>query len=107
MGSYMEIPEYVPTPVCTGRTFKKLKMNDQWVSIPQGSEDFSYKKLRKNIYEEQLFKCEDDRYELDMKIGYFGPTLELLEELYKQFLEDSNMYLYYIPYLGQKSLEIG
>lgn len=37
-------------------------LNDQWVSIPIGSEESnSFKHMRKNQYEEALFKCEDDR----------------------------------------------
>jgi histone deacetylase complex regulatory component SIN3 len=36
-------------------------LNDQWVSVPSGSEDYSYTHYRKNQYEESLFKCEDDR----------------------------------------------
>ena len=39
-------------------------LNDRLVSIPTGSEDFSFKSTRKNIYEENLFKCEDERFEL-------------------------------------------
>jgi histone deacetylase complex regulatory component SIN3 len=31
------------------------------VSVPTGSEDFSFKNMRRNQYEEALFKCEDDR----------------------------------------------
>jgi hypothetical protein len=39
------------------------------VSTPLGSEeDFAFKHMRKNQYEEELFKCEDQRFELDMVI---------------------------------------
>jgi histone deacetylase complex regulatory component SIN3 len=31
-----------------------------------GSEDYSFKLMRKNQYEEALFRCEDDRYEFEM-----------------------------------------
>ncbi len=30
------------------------------------SEDYSFKLMRKNQYEEALFRCEDDRYEFDI-----------------------------------------
>ena len=46
-----------------GLTFCTL----QWVSIPIGSEESSsFKHMRKNQYEEALFKCEDERFEIDM-----------------------------------------
>lgn len=37
-------------------------LNDQWVSVTSGSEDYSFKHMRRNQYEESLFRCEDDRY---------------------------------------------
>ena len=43
-------------------------LNDKWVSVPTGSEDFSFKNMRKNQYEEALFRCEDERYEIDMVV---------------------------------------
>jgi histone deacetylase complex regulatory component SIN3 len=39
-------------------------LNDLWVSVTSGSEDYSFKHMRKNQYEESLFRCEDDRYEV-------------------------------------------
>lgn len=36
-------------------------LNDKWVSVTSGSEDYSFKHMRKNQYEESLFRCEDDR----------------------------------------------
>lgn len=36
-------------------------LNDQWVSVTSGSEDYSFKHMRRNQYEESLFRCEDDR----------------------------------------------
>ena len=63
---------------------KKLKepelVNSQWVSVPYGSEDFSFKNFRKNMFEDALFKCEDERYETDMNIETTAYTLELLME---------------------------
>ncbi len=66
-----------------------------------GSEDYSFKHFRKNQcvflclclrplhlltrgtrrYEESLFKCEDDRYELDMVIECNASTLRTLQPL--------------------------
>lgn len=39
-------------------------LNDHWVSVTSGSEDYSFKHMRKNQYEESLFRCEDDRSEI-------------------------------------------
>lgn len=36
-------------------------LNDNWVSVTSGSEDYSFKHMRRNQYEESLFRCEDDR----------------------------------------------
>ena len=37
-------------------------LNDSWVSVTSGSEEAPFKHMRKNQYEESLFRCEDDRY---------------------------------------------
>ena len=39
-------------------------LNDQYISTTSGSEDFSFKASRKNNYEDALFRCEDERYEV-------------------------------------------
>ena len=43
-------------------------LNDSWVSGASGSEDFSFKHMRKNQYEEAIFRAEDERFELDTSI---------------------------------------
>lgn len=46
--------------------------------MTSGSEDYSFKHMRRNQYEESLFRCEDDRYEcmmLDWEFIYLGPQL--------------------------------
>jgi paired amphipathic helix protein Sin3a len=55
-------------PRCGGRSdLDQNVLNDVWVSQPVGSEETnSFKHVRKNVYEEELFKCEDERFELDM-----------------------------------------
>lgn len=66
--SYRALPLNFPKPQCTERdAMESSVLNDQWVSIPIGSEEsYSFKHMRKNQYEEALFKCEDDRFEIDM-----------------------------------------
>ena len=56
-------------------------LNDKWVSVPTGSEDFSFKNMRKNQYEEALFRCEDERYEVDMVIDNNASAIQCLEPL--------------------------
>lgn len=81
------IPKFVP-PVCSGRTeLCNSVLNDEWVSVPTGSEDYGFKNLRKNQYEEMLFKCEDDRFELDLVIELNASTVRALEPILKSINE--------------------
>lgn len=67
--SYVKLPSNYPPMSCQGRTPQQAAvLNDQWVSVTSGSEDYSFKHMRKNQYEEALFRVEDDRFELDMVI---------------------------------------
>ncbi len=50
------------------------------MSVTSGSEDVSYRKLRKNPYEEQLFKSEDERFEFDMKLNAHLTAIAALEQ---------------------------
>ncbi|KAH8584017.1 Sin3 like paired amphipathic helix containing [Cryptosporidium sp. chipmunk genotype I] len=80
--SYLHLPKDYPIASCTGRIpSDRENLNDKWVSIPQGSEDFSFKHMRKNVYEENLFKCEDERFELDMVIENNRSTINALEPI--------------------------
>ncbi|KAG8384767.1 hypothetical protein BUALT_Bualt04G0152800 [Buddleja alternifolia] len=56
-------------------------LNDHWVSVTSGSEDYSFKHMRRNQYEESLFRCEDDRFELDMLLESVSSTAKRAEEL--------------------------
>lgn len=83
--SYRALPTSYPFPVCSVRTELERKVcNDAWVSVPTGSEDFSFKNMRKNQYEEALFKCEDERFEIDMIIDANSCTIQILEPLAKE-----------------------
>lgn len=66
-------------------------MNDTWVSVPTGSEDFGFKNLRKNQYEEMLFKCEDDRFELDLIIELNAATIKILQPIWNNIQESSSV----------------
>ena len=80
--SYRQLPAAVSTLYCSGRTaLCEAVLNDKCISIPTGSEDFSFKATRKNVYEENLFKVEDERFELDMIIENNAAVIRVLEPL--------------------------
>ncbi|MCO5610918.1 hypothetical protein L7F22_065162 [Adiantum nelumboides] len=58
-------------------------LNDKWVSATSGSEDHSFKCMRKNEYEEILRLCEDDRTDLDILLEYASSTVRGLQKLLK------------------------
>ena len=80
--SYRALPLNYPRAKCSGRTpLCKSVLNNNWVSVPTGSEDFGVKNLRRNQYEEALFKCEDDRYEIDMVMDANRSAIKALEPI--------------------------
>jgi len=86
--SYRALPHNYPRGTCSGRTqLCESVLNNNWVSVPTGSEDFGVKNLRRNQYEEALFKCEDDRYEIDMVMDANRSTIRALEPIAKSIEE--------------------
>lgn len=81
--SYRALPKQYPKPLCSERSAAEAAvLNDEWVSIPIGSEDtYSFKHMRKNQYEEALFRSEDERFEIDMIIDSNMCTIRLLEPI--------------------------
>ncbi|KAL6547202.1 hypothetical protein OROMI_022923 [Orobanche minor] len=80
--SYRLLPDNYPIPAASCRTeIGNQVLNDHWVSVTSGSEDYSFKHMRKNQYEESLFRCEDDRFELDMLLESVNATVKRVEEL--------------------------
>ncbi|KAF6004791.1 Paired AMPhipathic helix protein [Cyanidiococcus yangmingshanensis] len=80
--SYKRIPSEFQSMPCSGRgELEKQILNDIWVSVPTGSEEGSFKHMRRNQFEDNLFRCEDDRYELDMVIETNAATIHKLEPL--------------------------
>ncbi|KAI9111373.1 hypothetical protein K1719_017063 [Acacia pycnantha] len=80
--SYRFLPKNYPIPMVSQRTELGAEVvNDHWVSVTSGSEDYSFKHMRKNQYEESLFRCEDDRFELDMLLESVNVTTKRVEEL--------------------------
>ncbi|EPS59159.1 hypothetical protein M569_15651, partial [Genlisea aurea] len=80
--SYRLLPDDYPIFSASQRTeLGNEVLNDKWVSVTSGSEDYSFKNMRKNQYEESLFRCEDDRFELDMLLESVSSTAKRVEEL--------------------------
>jgi len=91
-GSYIKLPLDYPRIISTGRDSKLIsELNNKWISVATGSEDFSFKVMRKNEYEEQLFDCEDERFELDMTINGFTAAIETLEKILKDAQNAQNL----------------
>lgn len=59
-------------------------LNNQWVSFPTWSEDSSFVGSRKNQYEEYMYRCEDERFELDVVIETNASTIRVLEGVHKK-----------------------
>ncbi|KAL6958690.1 hypothetical protein U1Q18_045413 [Sarracenia purpurea var. burkii] len=80
--SYRLLPEDYPIHSASQRSELGAQvLNDHWVSVTSGSEDYSFKHMRRNQYEESLFRCEDDRFELDMLLESVSSTAKRAEEL--------------------------
>ena len=78
--SYRALPTSMSRPRCSGRLDLDLGvLNDVWVSQPVGSEENSFTHVRKSFYEEEIFKCEDERFELDMIVDANSATIAILE----------------------------
>lgn len=80
--SYRLLPADYPIPTVSQRSdIGAQVLNDYWVSVTSGSEDYSFKHMRRNQYEESLFRCEDDRFELDMLLESVSSTAKRVEDL--------------------------
>jgi len=84
--SYRALPRDYPNPPCTERSENEIQvLNDTWVSLPVGSEEsYTFRHMRKNQFEEVLFRCEDMRFEIDMCIDSNAATLQRLTKIYDE-----------------------
>ncbi|XP_044596895.1 paired amphipathic helix protein Sin3a-like isoform X2 [Cotesia glomerata] len=83
--SYCALPKSYIQPKCTGRTeLCKEVLNDTWVSFPTWSEDSTFVTSRKTQYEEIIYRCEDERFELDGVIETNAATIRVLEGVKKK-----------------------
>ncbi|RWS25812.1 Paired amphipathic helix protein Sin3a-like protein, partial [Leptotrombidium deliense] len=83
--SYRALPKNYMQPKCSGRTpLCKEVLNDTWVSFPSWSEDSTFVTSRKTQYEEYIYRCEDERFELDVVIETNLATIRVLEAVQKK-----------------------
>ncbi|KAH7445040.1 hypothetical protein KP509_02G103600 [Ceratopteris richardii] len=83
--SYRLLPKSYPKPIVSQRNLLAQEvLNDTWVSVTSESEDHSFQPMRRNQYEETLFRCEDDRFELDMLLESTAITAKRMEDLLKK-----------------------
>ncbi|XP_069994313.1 paired amphipathic helix protein Sin3a isoform X4 [Penaeus vannamei] len=83
--SYCALPKSYPQPKCSGRTgLCKEVLNDTWVSFPSWSEDSTFVTSRKTQYEEYIYRCEDERFELDVVLETNLATMRVLEGVHKK-----------------------
>lgn len=83
--SYRALPKSFQQPRCTGRTpLCKEVLNDTWVSFPSWSEDSTFVSSKKTQYEEHIYRCEDERFELDVVLETNLSTIRVLEAVQKR-----------------------
>ena len=81
--SYRALPRDYPVAPFSGRSEEEATLlNDVWISLPDGSEEsYTFRHMRKNQHEEVLFRCEDERFEIDMVIDSTATALKRLEPI--------------------------
>uniref|UniRef100_A0A8C7QYT7 SIN3 transcription regulator family member Aa n=1 Tax=Oncorhynchus mykiss TaxID=8022 RepID=A0A8C7QYT7_ONCMY len=83
--SYRALPKSYTQPKCTGRTpLCKEVLNDTWVSFPSWSEDSTFVSSKKTQYEEHIYRCEDERFELDVVLETNLATVRMLETVQRK-----------------------
>ncbi|XP_072937755.1 paired amphipathic helix protein Sin3a isoform X2 [Epargyreus clarus] len=83
--SYCALPREAANRRCSGRTaLCKEVLNDTWASFPSWSEDSTFVTSRKTQYEEYIYRCEDERFELDVVIETNAATIRVLEGVQKK-----------------------
>ena len=83
IGSYRIYPKTHSLAKSSHRTaIGKEVLNDTMVSCPVfNSEDSTFVASKKNMYEEALFRCEDERFELDLLVDHNLDTIAVFEPL--------------------------
>jgi len=83
--SYRALPKSHPQLKCSGRTsLCKEVLNDTWVSFPSWSEESTFVTSKKTQFEEHIYRCEDERFQLDIVIETNLSTIRVLEGVHKK-----------------------
>ncbi|CAD7699293.1 unnamed protein product [Ostreobium quekettii] len=81
--SYVRLPREYPTLKSSGKTaLGEEVLQDELVSVTTGTEDAAFKQMRKNQYEENLFRCEDERFDLEMAIERNASAIRRLQPVH-------------------------
>lgn len=65
--SYCALPRNNQPDRCSGRTaLCREVLNDTWVSFPTWSEESTFVTSRKTQFEEYIYRCEDERFEVSV-----------------------------------------
>ncbi|XP_065323201.1 uncharacterized protein LOC135930347 [Gordionus sp. m RMFG-2023] len=88
--SYRALPKSYQQPLCGGRTGPcREVLNDTYVSFASWSEDSSFVSSRKSSFEENIYRAEDERFELDVVLESTRHTLKTLEQTLAALLNSS------------------
>lgn len=86
--SYRPLPSSFEHPVCSSRTdLCNEVLNDTWVSFPLWSEDTTFGNSKITAYQEFLYRCEDERFELQIVIDSVTDTIKILEDVCEKIAE--------------------
>ena len=81
--SYRLVPNAIRAEQCTGRDeMCKSVLNDEWASFPTwASEDSGFVAHRKNVFEEAIHRCEEERHDYDHNMEACQKTLQIMEQI--------------------------
>ena len=99
--SYRLLPKRERLAKCSGRDEMCHEvLNDEWASHPTwASEDSGFVSHRKNVYEEALYRMEEERHDYDFNIETCLRTIQLLEPIVAQInaMDPDERPLYKLP----------
>ena len=83
--SYRGLPKSYHPPRCSGRTtLCREVLNDTWVSFPSWSEESTFVTSRKTQFEESIYRCEDERFEVCvLELSIHSSSVPIREVLYQ------------------------
>ncbi|CAF4001433.1 unnamed protein product [Rotaria sp. Silwood2] len=80
--SYRSVPRSYTLPTCSGRTqLCKEVLNDHCVLFPTFTDESSTVAAKKSVFEEHMYKIEDERFELDIVMEVNLSAIRALESV--------------------------